>query len=102
MSYGVAVGVVDKTDDPASLGRVRVRIPIIAEFRWARVVRPAAEANFLAPAVGDEVLIAFEGGSLDQPFVLGSLWNGPHRSAKKPQRSRSLRAKNDYQYVGTQ
>jgi hypothetical protein len=59
MSYGIAVGVVDKTDDPESLGRVQVRIPIIAEFvRWARVVRPAAEANFLAPAVGDEVLIA--------------------------------------------
>jgi uncharacterized protein involved in type VI secretion and phage assembly len=96
MSYGVAVGVVDKTDDPKSLGRVRVRIPIIADFvRWARVVRPAAQADFLAPAVGDEVLIAFEGGSLDQPFVLGSLWSGPHRSSKKLQRSRSLRANND-------
>jgi uncharacterized protein involved in type VI secretion and phage assembly len=92
MSYGVAVGVVDKTDDPESLGRVRVRIPIIAESRWARVVRPAAEADYLAPAVGDEVLIAFEGGSLDRPFVLGSLWNGPPKSSKKLQRSRSLRA----------
>jgi hypothetical protein len=60
MSYGIAVAVVDKTDDLESLGRVGVRIPIIAEFvRWAWVVRPAAEANFLAPAVGDEVLIAF-------------------------------------------
>jgi hypothetical protein len=62
--------VVDKTDDPESLGRVRVRIRIIADFvRWARVVRPAAQADFLAPTGGDDVLIAFEGGSLDQPFV---------------------------------
>jgi uncharacterized protein involved in type VI secretion and phage assembly len=60
----------------------------VADFvGWARVVRPAAQADFLAPAVGDEVLIAFEGESLDQHFVLGSLWDGRHRSSKKPHRS---------------
>jgi uncharacterized protein involved in type VI secretion and phage assembly len=70
MNHGAAVGVADKTDDPESLGRVRVRIRIIADFVcWARVVRPAAQADFLAPAVGDEVLIAFEGGSHNHPFV---------------------------------
>jgi uncharacterized protein involved in type VI secretion and phage assembly len=50
-------------------------------------VRPPAKADFLAPAVGDEVLIAFESGSLDQPFVLGSLWDGRDRPSKKPRRS---------------
>jgi hypothetical protein len=35
MNNGLAVGVVD--DNPESLDRVRVRIPIIADFvRWAR------------------------------------------------------------------
>jgi uncharacterized protein involved in type VI secretion and phage assembly len=85
MNYGVAIGVVDNADDPENLGRVRVRIPTIADcVRWARVVRPPAKADFLVPPVGDEVLIAFESGSLDQPFVLGSLWNGRDRPSVKP------------------
>ena len=77
MNNGVAVGVVVMADDPQGLGRVQVRIPMIADdARWARVVRPPVKSEFLAPKVGDEVLIVFESTSLDQPFVIGSLWNG--------------------------
>ncbi len=32
--------------------------------------------TFFLPEVGDEVLVAFEHGCLEFPYVLGALWNG--------------------------
>jgi uncharacterized protein involved in type VI secretion and phage assembly len=79
---GVAVGVVTNNTDPQGLGRVKVRFPWLSdshESNWARVVTPMAgkaRGFYFLPEIDDEVLVAFEHGRIDYPFVLGSLWNG--------------------------
>jgi uncharacterized protein involved in type VI secretion and phage assembly len=45
---------------------------------WARIATLMAGANrgtWFIPDVGDEVVVAFEHGDLNRPYVLGGLWN---------------------------
>ncbi len=83
--YGVVVAIVTNHQDPEGLGRVKVRLPWLSpaqESTWARVLTPMAGPGrglFLLPEVDDEVLVAFEHGLLDAPYVLGALWNGRDR-----------------------
>jgi uncharacterized protein involved in type VI secretion and phage assembly len=80
----LAVGVVTNNDDSSDggQGRVKVKYPALdnkTESVWARIAWPAAgkERGILAiPEVDDEVIIGFEGGDIERPFVLGTLFNG--------------------------
>lgn len=80
--YGVTVGLVTNNKDPDSLGRVKVKIPRISgedESNWARVISFMAgkeRGAFYLPEVDDEVLVAFEYGDINIPYVIGALWNG--------------------------
>ena len=80
--YGVAFAIVTNNKDPDGLGRVKLKLPWMddkAESDRARVVTPMAGASrgfFFLPEVDDEVLVAFEHGSPERPYVLGALWNG--------------------------
>jgi uncharacterized protein involved in type VI secretion and phage assembly len=80
--FGVVVGVVTDNNDTGGLGRVKVSFPWLSdtvESNWARVMAPMAGKDrglFLLPAVGDEVLVMFENGRADLPYVMGALWNG--------------------------
>jgi uncharacterized protein involved in type VI secretion and phage assembly len=79
---GVVVGLVTNNQDPDGLGRVKVKFPWLSsndESYWARVVAPMAgngRGTWFLPEVDDEVLVAFEQGSIDHPYIIGSLWNG--------------------------
>ncbi len=69
--------------DPEGAGRVQVTIPPPnppgrAHTLWARVATLMAGADrgtWFVPAVGDEVLVAFEQGDPDRAVVIGSLWS---------------------------
>jgi uncharacterized protein involved in type VI secretion and phage assembly len=80
--YGVVVGVVTNNQDPENMHRVKVRFPWLSndvESNWARVAASMAgngRGAYFLPEVDDEVLMAFEHGRVDHPYVLGSLWNG--------------------------
>ncbi|MFN2546915.1 MAG: phage baseplate assembly protein V, partial [Myxococcales bacterium] len=61
------------------------RLPGKPESDWARVVQPAAgdgRGFYWLPQVNDEVLVAFERGQSNKPYVIGSLWNGKDKPMK--------------------
>jgi hypothetical protein len=79
---GVHVALVTNNKDPENQGRVKVRFPWLddtAESHWCRLSARYAGKDrgmYFVPEVGDEVLVVFELGDMNQPFVVGSLWNG--------------------------
>ena len=83
--YGVTVGRVINPLDPLSLSRLQVQLPFIDSLDlapWARVCTPMAgmlSGEYYIPNVGDEVLVAFEHGDVNAPYILGSLWNAIER-----------------------
>ena len=87
--FGVVVGVVTNNQDPDKMHRVKVRFPWLSdgskeESHWARVATPMAGNDrgvYFLPEVDDEVLVAFEHGSVDHAYVIGSLWNGKDKPA---------------------
>jgi uncharacterized protein involved in type VI secretion and phage assembly len=87
------VGVVTSVDDPENRGRVKVRYPWLdgsersVQSDWARVVGPGAgdeRGLCLMPEVDDEVLLAFEHGDMNAPYVIGGLWNGKDKPPEPP------------------
>ena len=80
--FGVVVGIVTNNQDPDNMHRVKVRFHWLNqdhESNWARVATPMAgngRGIYFLPEVDDEVLVAFEHGLIDQPYIIGSLWNG--------------------------
>jgi phage protein D/phage baseplate assembly protein gpV len=91
---GVVTALVTNNDDKeGKMGRVKVKFPWLEgnlESTWARVTGIGSGNNaglYWLPEVGDEVLVAFEHGNFNHPYIIGSLWNGkdapPEASAVK-------------------
>lgn len=103
---GVVVGVVTNTQDPAGLGRVKVKFPWLSDSEesfWARVATPMAGKGrgfYFLPEVEDEVLLAFEHGDARFPYVLGALWNGqdkpPETNEKGENNIRSIKSRSGH------
>lgn len=79
---GVAAGIVTNNRDPDGQGRVKIKFPWLSddnETDWVRIATLMAggeRGSFFLPEVGDEVLVAFEHGDINHPYVIGALWNG--------------------------
>ena len=89
-SQTMLVGIVTNNQDPQNLGRVRVKFPTLNpetsgkahESWWARVVGVGAGKNrgwYCLPEINDEVLVAFEHGDINRPYIIGGVWNGVDR-----------------------
>jgi type VI secretion system secreted protein VgrG len=68
--------------DVKGLGRIRVRFHWMASSQktpWIRVASMHGGGNkgsFFMPEVGEEVVVAFEGGSAIKPYVTSTVYNG--------------------------
>lgn len=81
--HGMVIGVVTNLNDPRKLGRVKVQFPWMGdapgiESAWCRIASLMAGSGrgwMCLPEINDEVLVAFEHGDVNVPFIVGALWN---------------------------
>lgn len=82
--YGVVLGIVTSNYADGAQGqmpgRVCVEIPVrdadANELKWARVAMGASGkrwGHYFLPEVGDQVLLAFENGNIERPYVIGCI-----------------------------
>jgi uncharacterized protein involved in type VI secretion and phage assembly len=94
--YGLVQAIVVDNEDPLGEGRVRVTIPSLhqsMETEWCRVCQLYAGngyGSFFVPEKNDEVLIACVYGDLNEPIVIGGLYNGKDKPASKREASPGL------------
>ena len=76
---------VKDNEDPNNLGRIRVQFDWQAQLEddmmtpWLRMAQPYAGGGkgfSFIPEIGEEVMIDFEGGNAERPYVKGTLYNG--------------------------
>jgi len=81
------IAVVTDTTDPEGMSRIQVQFPwqvASGQFSpWIRLVTPYAgsEKGFhFIPEIGESVLIAYEQGNIERPYIMGALYTGQNKS----------------------
>ncbi|HYN44631.1 MAG TPA: phage baseplate assembly protein V [Candidatus Limnocylindrales bacterium] len=108
-TYGVAAGIVTNNQDPDGLGRVKIKFPWLSEDNetgWVRIatfMTGNERGSFFLPEVGDEVLVAFGHGDINQPYVVGALWSGkdkpPETNSDGKNNIRKLRSRSGHEII---
>lgn len=78
--FGVMIGTVAKNYDKDMPGRICVSIPVrdkdANELKWARVAMLSSGkkwGHYFLPELGDQVVLAFEQGNIEKPYVIGCI-----------------------------
>ena len=90
--FGLYPALVTDIVDPERLGRIQIRLPWLGaegdDVRaWATLLTPYADDNQgfeMLPAVGTQVVVAFEAGNPRRPYIVGSPWNGQEAMPETP------------------
>lgn len=76
---------VTDNEDPMNWGRIRVQFDWQAQLSpdmwtpWLRIAQPYAGGGkgfSFIPEIGEEVMVDFEGGNAERPYIKGTLYNG--------------------------
>ncbi|CAD0003102.1 type VI secretion system Vgr family protein [Flavobacterium salmonis] len=77
---------VKDNNDPEGLGRVKVQFNWAGgnnSSEWLRMIQPhsgSGKGFYFIPEIGEEVLVGFEGSNAQNPYVLGTQYNGSQSS----------------------
>lgn len=100
---GVILGTVVKNYDKDMPGRVCVTVPVrdseANELKWARVASVSSGTgwgHYFLPEVGDQVLLVFEQGNIERPYVIGCIPKDSNRFLKQ-----AVDEKNQYKKIIT-
>jgi uncharacterized protein involved in type VI secretion and phage assembly len=99
---GIVSGKVIDVKDPAGMGRVKVKFPILTGDDvgyWAPVATLMAggsRGSWFMPEVDDDVLVAFQDGDVAYPHIVGFLWNGQHQPPRTDPHMRVLQSVNGH------
>jgi len=88
--YGVVVGTVTENYAEEMPGRVCVLLPTRDKeanvLKWARVAMPSSGTgwgHYFLPEVGDQVLVVFEQGNIEKPYIIGCVPKDSNKFLKK-------------------
>ena len=94
--------VVKENDDPEKLGRIRVQFLWQEEqdpklvTPWIRIAQPHGgddKGFYFIPEIDEEVMVDFENGNAEKPYVVGTLFHGEHLPGYKwPTGSNDIKA----------
>ncbi len=77
------VAIVTNNKDPQKMGRVKVTFDWgVDESPWLRMLMPhtgKGRGFYFVPEENEEVMVGFEMGKADFPYVIGSLYNGANK-----------------------
>ena len=106
---GIVLGIVTNNQDPKEVGRVKIKFPWLSdgeESYWARVITLMGgkdRGTFFLPEVGDEVLVAFDHGDINHPYVIGALWNDvdkpPEKNADGKNNIRKIKSRSGHEII---
>lgn len=85
--------------DGENLGRIEVKFPFLGKDgekvrALATLCTPYADDDQgleILPAVHSQVVVAFEGGDLHRPYILGACWNGKEKQPARPEAANNKR-----------
>lgn len=89
--------------EPDEMGRVKVRIPFLGENSEtyyapiATLMAGEERGSWIIPEVDDDVVVGFEQGNVEQPIILGFIWNGLALPPSNDRRERRFRSVNGHQ-----
>ena len=105
------MGRVVENADPLGLGRVRVQMVWqeagSEKTHWIRLLQPhsgSGKGFYFVPEIGEEVLVGFQGGNAEKPYVIGTQYNGKEKSgyADKENNIKAVHTRSGHKLVFTE